>query len=598
MRFRGFSAVVVFLIFAFFSMVHAEVHHVYIDDDVTGAGLGTLDQPYRYINDALRYNSGYPAGDVLHIHVFPGIYRETIAKSGWLDDEVEVIIEGMDPDDRPVVKGSDVFPEWNALGSARYRTEWDLDLFTGYPEWDPADKYVCNWYYGNDPNDIYRAVYLSRWEGMWIDGERTRQALIPGEGWDRSFIVNQNNDWLYLFMENGGTPNGRTVEATTRQYGTNFYQMYSVVLKNLVFEHCQIGVYASNCGSLTMRNCLVQENVWEGVMTGRLDSLAIYNSDINANGYNGLHPSFTYNVTLQNVNVWENNWRGADVNAANWRVAGAKLYGVSGVTMTNVDVRDNYAPGVWFDRYSDRVEMTACRMVSNYGTGLFWEISPGPITMTDCVIRYNGAALSEDPDLQTTYSGLLINSGDNVTLNNCQFNYNQPYNIEVANSGRCAPLWELGQSGMSDPIDVDNVAISYCTFTHDLDPWFNFYVPHWLDPENFWTNCIQITPQWLANLITPPQFLFGVLGSFQVSASPNPSNAAVVLSIELPEVSDLKIRVYDILGRLVREDVYEQVPVGIHRANIDGSRLASGMYFVNVYAADRQVATQKISIIK
>jgi Right handed beta helix region/Secretion system C-terminal sorting domain len=588
--------VIIFSVFAFSSPAFATVHHSWVDDDATDVGLGTEEQPYHHINDALRYVSGLPAGDVVHVHVLPGVYRETIAKSGWDDDLVDVIIEG-DPIDRPVIKGSDVFLDWSNFGGSIYNADWPHDFFTGTPPYNPNNQNSRFWLYGNNPNNTYRATYLSRREAVWVDGHRLRQVLSREETVSGAFMVNQITDRLLVWLENDGRPRDHRMEASVRQYGVNFSQMNNITLRNLEFRHCQTAVYASWVNSLTVENCLITENVNEGIMIGRSEGLTIRNSHIERNGFNGVQPSFTYNVCMEDVNVWDNNWRGALVNAGNWRVGGIKFYGVSNVYMNNVDARNNRAAGVWFDRYCDTVWMEECKMIANYGSGLFWEISPGPITLDRCEIRYNGRAENIDPDLMTTYSGVLINSGANLSASDCLFDSNTPYNIEIANSGRTSQLWEIGQNGHSEPIVVSGLEIRGGEFNHHLPMDCTVYCPQWLDPEWFWGNSIAIGPRFLADQIIPRPYRM-TTQSFEMSVAPNPSNATIILSINLPEVTDLRVDMFDILGRRVQQFEYDQVPVGVHKTPIDGSNLASGTYFVRVHADQQQIGIQKVMFLK
>jgi len=65
---------------------------------------------------------------------------------------------------------------------------------------------------------------------------------------------------------------------------------------------------------------------------------------------------------------------------------------------------------------------------------------------------------------------------------------------------------------------------------------------------------------------------------------PNPFNPATVLSYHLPTAADVKLAVYDLLGREVRRLVNEVQPPGKHEVKFDATGLASGLYLYRLTA--------------
>jgi hypothetical protein len=60
---------------------------------------------------------------------------------------------------------------------------------------------------------------------------------------------------------------------------------------------------------------------------------------------------------------------------------------------------------------------------------------------------------------------------------------------------------------------------------------------------------------------------------------PNPFNPTTVISFDLPRVDDVRLVVYDLLGREVTTLLDEMVPAGSYRLRFDASGMASGVYY-------------------
>jgi len=78
---------------------------------------------------------------------------------------------------------------------------------------------------------------------------------------------------------------------------------------------------------------------------------------------------------------------------------------------------------------------------------------------------------------------------------------------------------------------------------------------------------------------------------------PNPFNPTTAISYQLPAVSDVKLAVYDLLGREVAVLVNERRDAGVHEVKFDGSILASGVYFYRLQAGDL-VQAKKLILLK
>jgi hypothetical protein len=78
---------------------------------------------------------------------------------------------------------------------------------------------------------------------------------------------------------------------------------------------------------------------------------------------------------------------------------------------------------------------------------------------------------------------------------------------------------------------------------------------------------------------------------------PNPFNSTTVINYQLPVVSDVRLVVYDLLGREVAVLVEEKKEAGRYEFKFDGSGLASGVYFCRL-SAGGFVETKKMTLIR
>jgi hypothetical protein len=67
---------------------------------------------------------------------------------------------------------------------------------------------------------------------------------------------------------------------------------------------------------------------------------------------------------------------------------------------------------------------------------------------------------------------------------------------------------------------------------------------------------------------------------------PNPFNPVTTITYTLPSAGDVKLVVYDMLGRVVRTLVNEKKDVGVYRQEFDAMNLASGVYFYKLEITD------------
>ncbi len=78
-----------------------------------------------------------------------------------------------------------------------------------------------------------------------------------------------------------------------------------------------------------------------------------------------------------------------------------------------------------------------------------------------------------------------------------------------------------------------------------------------------------------------------IINSFSLSQNyPNPFNPSTTINYQIPELSFVTIKVYDVLGNEVDALVNEQKPAGEYEVELNASELVSGVYFYKLQAGD------------
>jgi hypothetical protein len=161
-------------------------------------------------------------------------------------------------------------------------------------------------------------------------------------------------------------------------------------------------------------------NNWIGfAYSGSLNSTA-RRIMANHNGGAGLDIYALNHAVFGDVEVSDNNWRGAGGNFYGWAVAGAKFGRIHGGSFTRFKAIRNHTRGIWFDFDNRDIVVDHLFTAENERDGIFLEASQGPITIMNSRICGNGT------------EGVLTSNSSFVNLKTNTIYGNKKYQILVS----------------------------------------------------------------------------------------------------------------------------------------------------------------------
>jgi hypothetical protein len=78
---------------------------------------------------------------------------------------------------------------------------------------------------------------------------------------------------------------------------------------------------------------------------------------------------------------------------------------------------------------------------------------------------------------------------------------------------------------------------------------------------------------------------------------PNPFNPTTIINYQIPELSFVTIKVYDVLGNEIEILVNEEKPYGYYEVEFNADEITSGIYFYRLQAGSF-VETKKMVLMK
>ncbi len=270
------------------------------------------------------------------------------------------------------------------------------------------------------------------------------------------FTVDEAKAQIFLRLRAGLESDAARIEMATRGYDTAYHpqtqafsrplfyieQHSNIVLRGLVVKraatYMKFGPALAIEGSQNTKSagelpqnvlidrCVVTENNGIGMEISNYRNVLVQNSRFNDNGERGagmIQVGAERNADPKTLDIAPRNYRFEDCqfNNNNWRMAGTwgemndsagfKAFGqnANGLTFVRCQFNGNQANGFWQDYAGSNTVLDHCLIEKNSGTGaggygVLSEMTRGPITVKNCVIRNNSNA------------GFISSGSPNVTI--------------------------------------------------------------------------------------------------------------------------------------------------------------------------------------
>jgi hypothetical protein len=107
----------------------------------------------------------------------------------------------------------------------------------------------------------------------------------------------------------------------------------------------------------------------------------------------------------------------------------------------------------------------------------------------------------------------------------------------------------------------------------------------------YWKDSLQI-------IVGVEEVFYEAPSEFLLSQNyPNPFNPSTKIKYQIPEISFVTIKVFNVLGKEIETLVNEEKPVGTYELTWNAANLPSGVYFYQLKAGN-YISTKKMVLMK
>ncbi len=146
-----------------------------------------------------------------------------------------------------------------------------------------------------------------------------------------------------------------------------------------------------------------------------------------------------------------------------------------------------------------------------------------------------------------------------------------------------------------DAQTADSIAVVFPSFETEVQYWWRVRAMDSFDSSRISTETRMIS---VWNDVVEQPFS-GIPVEYSIAAAyPNPFNPQLSIVIGLPETAELRVTVFNILGKRVADITHETHQQGFQRFTFDATNLASGMYFIHATVPGKMSEIRKVFLVR
>jgi len=169
---------------------------------------------------------------------------------------------------------------------------------------------------------------------------------------------------------------------------------------------------------------------------------------------------------------------------------------------------------------------------------------------------------------------------------------------------RYAPYFEMvGDSIIDTLVTASDIGDPQFFYQLDITTLYNTQASQWF-PAIAWMRVWTSSPfDHDPHLAIPDPSITGISGSIVMPADnviqlmPNPSHDLAEISFVMRKSGNVRISIYDAMGKLVNTILDAAKSVGEYSTRFDGRNLSSGIYFARIETPEAKV-TEKLTLMK
>jgi len=231
----------------------------------------------------------------------------------------------------------------------------------------------------------------------------------------------------------------------------------------------------------------------------------------------------------------------------------------------------------------------------------------------------NGAAIVNLPNIQTTTARIYVEAADNIfyDVSDANFSITQPVPVELAaftaisENGSVVLDWTTATETNNKGFEIERksangefVNVGFVSGNGTTTKITNYsFSDKPFAAGNYTYRLKQIDFDGTFSFSNEVNVDITNPDAFTLSQNyPNPFNPSTSITFSLPEASNVKIVVYDVVGNKIAELVNGNFATGWHKADFDASKMNSGIYLYTITAQSVNgksfSATRKMMLIK